>query len=63
MGELLPKQRAEASRKGWMAVAGWVVTGLITWRIGLLVGVLGAVAAAWLTGQWFAYRAKWGLRF
>lgn len=64
MGELLPRQRAQARRKGWMAVGGWAVT--------VLLGMNGApwwliapvlVVAGWLTRVWFLYRAQWGLRF
>lgn len=63
MGELLPKQRAEAARRGWMAVAGWGGTGLL-WMIKLkFLALVGIGAAVWLTWRWFKYRATWGMRF
>lgn len=63
MGELLPKQRKEAAKLGWQAVAGWGVSGLLLWKAGVLLGILGIAAAVWLTLRWFKYRASWGMRF
>lgn len=62
--DLLPKQRAEASRKGWMAVGGWAASGaaLVLVHSWLLAGIAAAVAV-WLTIGWFRYRASWGMRF
>lgn len=64
MGELLPKQRAEAARMGWMAVAGWAGTGIVVLVVHkVLLGLLGAGVAVWLTWRWFKFRASWGMRF
>ncbi len=64
MGELLPKQRAEAARMGWTAVAAWAGTGLAVLVIHkIVVGLIGAGVAAWLTWRWFKFRASWGMRF
>ncbi len=61
--ELLPKQRAEASKRGWMAVGGWALSGVMFWySMGFLV-ILAMGGAAWLTWRWFQYRAGWGMRF
>lgn len=64
MGDLLPKQRAEAARLGWLAVAGWGGTGLVLFFVKVkLLALIGAAAAVWLTWRWFKYRASWGMRF
>lgn len=63
MGELLPKQRAEAARLGWMAVAGWGGSVLLFLVKMKLLAVFGAGAAVWLTWRWFKFRASWGMRF
>lgn len=65
MTALLSKQRAEAKKRGWMAVGGWGVTGLLaSWGWAWAIPALFAAAgAAWLTRRWFQYRAQWGLRF
>jgi hypothetical protein len=62
--ELLPKQRAEAGRRGWLAVGGWAVTAAFFWWYSLgFLSVAAAVGAAFLTRRWFQYRAQWGMRF
>lgn len=64
MGELLPKQRAEAARKGWTALGVWAASGAsVLFLHWYFVGVVAGGFAAWLTWQWFMFRAKWGMRF
>ncbi len=64
MGELLPKQRAEAARLGWMAVLGWAGGGAAFFLVhSLLLTLVAAGVASWLTWRWFMFRAKWGMRF
>lgn len=64
MGELLPKQRAEAARLGWTAVLGWAGSGAaFLFLHSLLLTLVVAGVASWLTWRWFMFRAKWGLRF
>lgn len=65
MTALMSKQRAEARKRGWLAVAGWGVTGLFaTWGWAWAIPALFAAGgAAWLTRRWFQYRAEWGMRF
>lgn len=64
MGELMSQQKQTASRRGWLAVAGWLGT---AWAIfsahSLFLGLIGAAIAVFLTRRWFQYRAQWGMRF
>jgi hypothetical protein len=61
--QLLPNQRREAARLGWMAVGGWAASGLaVYWSWGGWT-ILPLIGAAWLTWRWFQFRAKWGMRF
>jgi hypothetical protein len=60
---LMTQDKAEAKKKGIMAIGAWSGSAL------LLVGgfpILGTVAiggAGYLTYKWFMYRAKRGMRF
>ncbi len=63
MGELMTQQKQTASRRGWLAVAGWVGTGWAVVGGHLFLGVIAAAVAVFLTRSWFQYRAKWGMRF
>ena len=61
--DLLPNQRRQASRLGWMAVGGWLATGLaVYWSWGWLT-ILPLGGAVMMTRRWFQFRAKWGMRF
>lgn len=62
-GGPLSTQKAEAARRGWMAVAGWALTPILAWKAGWLLGILAVAGAVWLTSRWFKYRAEWGMRF
>lgn len=63
MGELMKNQKAEASRRGWFAVAGWVGAGWTLFGGHFILGAIIAAVAVWLTKSWFNFRAKWGMRF
>ena len=59
---LMSRDRAEAKKKGLLALSAWVGTGLLFYYTtfgGLLLGA----GAAYLTYRWFMFRAKRGLRF
>ena len=61
--DLLPNQRRQAARLGWMAVGGWLATGLFAWWGWGLATILPLGGAVMLTLRWFQFRAKWGMRF
>jgi 4-amino-4-deoxy-L-arabinose transferase-like glycosyltransferase len=59
---LMSRDRAEAKKKGLLALSAWVGTGLLFYYTtfgGLLLGA----GAAYLTYRWFTFRAKRGMRF
>jgi 4-amino-4-deoxy-L-arabinose transferase-like glycosyltransferase len=59
---LMSRDRAEAKKKGLLALSAWVGTGLLFYYTafgGLLLGA----GAAYLTYRWFMFRAKRGMRF
>lgn len=65
MDSLVSRDKAEAKKKGYVALGAWGGTAVL----GLVVGaplVLTAAAgggAAYFTYKWFMYRAKRGMRF
>jgi hypothetical protein len=63
MGSLIATDRSTARRKGLTAAA--VAGGSVAAAIWLtpIVGVLGLAGAAYLTYDWFMFRAKRGMRF
>ncbi len=63
MGELMSTQKQTAARRGWLAIAGWVGTGVALVAGHFVVGLFGAGIAVFLTRRWFQYRAQWGMRF
>jgi hypothetical protein len=63
MGELLPKQRSEARKRGWTALAAWTAAALLGWNLSWWLAAPLLLVAGWLTRSWFLYRAQWGLRF
>ena len=59
---LMSRDRAEAKKKGLLALSAWVGTGILVYYTtfgGLLLGA----GAAYLTYRWFMFRAKRGMRF
>jgi hypothetical protein len=60
---LVPRRELIARRKGWLATAatGGSVAALVLLSSPVL-GVLGLAGSAYLAYDWFAYRAKHGLR-
>lgn len=59
---LMSRDKAEARKKGTLALFSWVGSGLLAFYSPLLA-VLGAAGAAYLTYRWFMFRAKRGMRF
>lgn len=55
--------KRNASTKGYIAVASVVGTSLFFVYGMWLLGLMGMGASGYLIYRWFAYRAKWGLRF
>ncbi|MSP93031.1 MAG: hypothetical protein EXR79_14725 [Myxococcales bacterium] len=62
-GGPLSTQKAEAARRGWIAVVGWALTPILVVKAGWILGLVAAGVAVWLTSRWFKYRAEWGMRF
>ena len=62
MGEMMVQQKQTAARRGWLAVAGWIGTGLALFYGHVLVAAIVAAVAVMLTRSWFQFRAKWGMR-
>ena len=64
MTKLLPGPKKEARKKGTVALASWVGTGVLAYAAPvwpLLLG--GAALSGWFTLKWLRHRGKWGLRF
>jgi hypothetical protein len=59
---LMSRDKAEARKKGTIALLSWVGTGFLAFHWPLLA-VLGGATAAYLTYRWFMFRAKRGMRF
>jgi hypothetical protein len=58
----MSRDRAEARKKGWIALSAWIGTGVLA-VYHHLFAVIVAAAPALLTWRWFMYRAKRGMRF
>jgi threonine/homoserine/homoserine lactone efflux protein len=59
---LMSRDRAEAKKKGTIALAAWLGTGILAFYAPLFA-VIGGAGAAYLTYRWFMFRAKRGMRF
>ena len=63
MGTLMLRDKADARKKGWLAVGAWGGSTLLLFGGFHVVGAGAVAGAAYLTYQWFMFRAKRGMRF
>jgi hypothetical protein len=63
MSTLREKDEETAKKKGLMAGAAVVASGVAAVAVAPVVGAIALVPAAYLTYDWFMYRAKRGMRF
>ena len=63
MTTLRERDEETAKKKGLMAGAAMVATGVAAVAAGPMLAVVGLVPTAYLTYDWFMYRAKRGMRF
>lgn len=59
---LMTRDRADARKKGWLALSAWIGTGVLA-VYHPIFAVFVAAAPALLTYRWFVFRAKRGMRF
>ncbi|QED26547.1 hypothetical protein FRD01_04655 [Microvenator marinus] len=52
-----------AANKGYAALGAASATLLLCFLLSWWLIIIGGPVTAYLTYQWFQYRAKWGLRF
>ena len=60
---LMSRDRAQARRKGILALAGYGGAGLLFLAHWPILGLLAVGGAGYLTYDWFMFRAKRGMRF
>jgi len=60
---LMARDKAEAKKKGFMAIGVWGGSALLLAANWPIAATGAAVGAAYLTYKWFVYRAKRGMRF
>jgi F0F1-type ATP synthase assembly protein I len=60
---LMSRDKSEAKKKGTIALAAWVGSGVLFWHHWPIVGLAAVGGAAYLTFKWFMFRAKRGMRF
>jgi hypothetical protein len=60
---LMSRDKAEAKKKGYMALGAWAGAGFLLFVHWPIVGLATAGAASYLTYKWFMFRAKRGMRF
>ena len=63
MSTLREKDEQAAQKKGLMAGAAVVASGAAVVVGAPVLGVLGLIPAAYLTYDWFMFRARHGMRF
>jgi hypothetical protein len=59
----MSRDKAEARKKGYMALSAWVGAGVLVFAHWPIVGLATAGGAAYLTYKWFMFRARRGMRF
>jgi len=60
---LMSRDKMEAKKKGWIALAAWAGSGGLVFYHFPILGLFGAAGAGYLTLKWFMFRAKRGMRF
>jgi hypothetical protein len=60
---LMTQDKAEAKKKGVVAIGAWGGTALLLAGGFPVLGAVGVAGAGYLTVKWFMYRAKRGMRF
>ena len=60
---LMSRDKAEAKKKGLLALSTWVGAGLLFVYHWPMVGLATLGGALYLTYKWFMFRAKRGMRF
>ena len=63
MGGRVAKTKSDATKKGLVALVAGIGTGVLYWKTGWPLGVVGTLGTLYFTGKWFIYRAKNGMRF
>ncbi len=59
----IANNKSVAKKKGFMALGGVIGTGVLFVYTPVILGVAGVAGTAYLTWDWFKWRAKHGLRF
>lgn len=60
---LMARDRAEAKKKGLIALGTWIGAGVLFVYHAPILGLLTVGGAMALTYRWFMFRAKRGMRF
>ena len=60
---VLEKQKKTAKKKGFMALGALIVTPILWYKTGYVLGIVGLGTTVYLTWDWLKYRGKWGLKF
>jgi hypothetical protein len=60
---LMSRDKAEAKKKGLLALSAWTGSALLFFYHFTTFGLLAVGGAAYLTYRWFMFRAKRGMRF
>ena len=60
---LMSRDKAEAKKKGYLALSAWAGSGVLVFYHWPLLGLAAAGGAVYLTYKWFMFRAKRGMRF
>ena len=60
---LMSSDKAEAKKKGLIALSAWAGAGLLFVSHWPVIGIATVGGAVFLTYRWFMFRAKRGMRF